>query len=85
MLASRSMKRWLSSVSTMSKPFVSPFLLKEIRVNLYVNALPSGIDLVVGGGYLECEEAECEGDEQEDAEKSGGEGEAGEMEECVAN
>ena len=40
---------------------------------------------VVVGGYLECEEAECEGDEQEDAEMCGGEGEAGEMGDGVAN
>ena len=39
----------------------------------------SGIDGTVIGGYLECEEAEYEGDEQEEAEKCGGEGEAGEM------
>ena len=44
-----------------------------------------GINGVVVGGYLECEEAECEGDEQEEAEKCGGEVEAGEMGDGVAN
>ena len=46
---------------------------------------PSGVDGVVVGGYLECEEAECEGDKQGEAEKCGGEGEAGEMGDGVAN
>ena len=46
---------------------------------------PSGADGVVVGGYLECEEAECEGDEQEEDEKCGGECESGGMGDGVAN
>ena len=46
---------------------------------------PSWADGVVVGCYLECEEAECEGDEQEEVEKCGGEGEAGGMGDGVAN
>ena len=45
----------------------------------------SWIDGAAVGGYLECEEAECEGNVQEVAEKCGGEGEAGEMGDGVVN
>ena len=48
-------------------------------------AVGVGGDGVVVGGYLGCEEAECEGDKQEEAEKCGGEGEAGEMGDGVAD